>query len=64
MFANAPRAPFQSEPKRLALGPGTDFTLWSFPVLRWGGLKGVIGLQRCPPPLEAFLYLFASGCIE
>jgi hypothetical protein len=23
-------------------------------MFRWGGLKGVIGLQRCPPPLEVF----------
>jgi len=27
---------------------------WSL-MLRRGGLKGVIGLRRCPPPPEAFL---------
>ena len=45
----------------MSLGsPGTAqaFT-WSLALmLRWGGLKGVIDLQWCPPPLEVFLILW------
>ena len=33
-------------------------SLWSFGrlMLRSGGLKGVMSLQRCPPPLEALYF--------